>query len=160
MWYRLSDSANWLGFNGAAAHLQLKALKGDTGATGDRARKEPNNPAHRKRLDQLALDTGYQFERLRNFKSVDLIERAARLYIEGPALPPEGEESEFWAVGEFFRARVLTDKGMEHVRSRVYAREREEREALIAWAPAVTGLVTALAGLIGVAIGFVSLMKR
>jgi hypothetical protein len=159
-WYQLSDAVNRLGFNGTAARLKLKALKGDTAATGERARRDSSNAAHRKRLDELSEDTAYQYERLRNFKMVDLMERAALLNVEVPAPPAEGQENEYWTTGTFRRRPILTDRGIAYVRSNVYAQEREEREALLAWAPVVTGLVAAIAGLGGVLIGILSAVRR
>jgi len=155
-WYLVSDGLNRAGFRRRAAMVKLIALKADTVAMGEGLRRSPQDAAVLQLRTRLSDETAWAYERIAYFNMVDLFERAAFLQLGVPDPPPDGQRNEYWTIGRFTRLPVLSDLGTATVRSAVRTEERERRDDLLAWAPVVTGLVTALAGLGGVIIGILA----
>ena len=69
---------------------------------------------------------------------------------ESPPYSPEGAENEFWAFSNSLGERYLTPLGVSTLRETLRREKdarRSERNHLIAWIGAITGLVGALTGL-------------
>ena len=157
-WYVLSDLLNGMGLHSRAARVKLIALKADMFAAAERAARNPD-PVTKERLGRLNMDLEWAFDRLAFFAGGNLVERGAVLNIEPPIPPPDGTENEYWRTSRFTGKQVLTDRAITELRAKVRAEERERRDDFLAWAPAVTGFVTAVTGLIGVVIGLVATLK-
>ena len=86
---------------------------------------------------------------------------ADRLHVSFPSYPAGSDpdvEDENWRRSMSFH-RVLTTAGVARVRKEIREERNARRERCIAWAPVLTGLVTALAGLLGVAVALVAVWR-
>ena len=126
------------------------------------ARKEGN------REEVKSLESGEMHEVLMAWEEFDLLvtnelrAKASLLLLPLPPCPSgEEEENEWWRRGTcIFPGWLLTREGVKRVRAEIRQEQKEHREALLAWVPAITGILGALIGIVGVLTGLLALVLR
>lgn len=101
-------------------------------------------------LEYLAAD-----ERREIFEIYDDREHLITRYLKKIAnryfIPiPDWRDEKMWTKSSAFSKRVLSIDGIAHLRSAIRQEKREQRDAFLAWAPALTGAIGAFTGLVAI----------
>jgi hypothetical protein len=89
-------------------------------------------------------------EELLEIQTRRLVNKARRMLLPVPDIPMNEPEDENWIRGTSTRGWHLKAEGVTHVRAAIRAESKERREALIAWATLIIGILGALTGLVAV----------
>lgn len=102
-------------------------------------------------VDEIAggSDEGMLQRRIHEALSEYLIAKAHRLVIP----LPEWTNSNFWSVNIDTDEHVLTRAGINELRSAIRAEEKARQERVLAWVPAIIGILGAMIGLAAILVG-------
>ena len=89
-------------------------------------------------------------EELQQVQTRRLVNKARRMLLPVPGIPMDKSEDENWIRGTFTRSWHLKAEGFTRVRAAIRAESKERREASIAWATLIIGILGALTGLVAV----------
>lgn len=93
------------------------------------------------------------------------LRRANRLDVLYPEIPwhSENRRNEYWVQGSMTGEWHLTTKGFNEVETAIWAKTRARDEVRARWIPwigALTGLIVAIAGVVGALIGLFAILKK
>lgn len=99
-------------------------------------------------------------EELESLATKSLLAEAFRLRLAVPPHPNTGTRDASWEQGLNTGEWYLTPHGISAVRQAIRTEREERRKVVLVWVPAITAIITALAGLIGILTGLVAVWRR
>jgi hypothetical protein len=106
------------------------------------------------KLQELYSDWGYESdlieEELKLVETRRLVNKARRLLLPVPDIPTGKEEDGKWIRGPDSGRWYLKPEGFSEIRALIRGECKERREALMAWATIIIGIIGALTGLVAV----------
>src|SRR5690242_1160045 len=108
-------------------------------------------------------ETDELYQELETLRTNRLMRHAYRLDVETPPRPWKEQRDEYWVQGSMTGQWYLTTAGINKVRADIRAEIKARHEVRARWIPwigALTGLIAAIAGVVGALIGLFAILKK